>query len=145
MAADWQNSVIAADVDNSGFVSLADLLVVVADLRDNGVGRLLPAAQPGISPPPYLNVDGDMPERVSLSDALAVVDPLRQSAGLPGLELDVSLLNDDGESNADRITSDPTLVGQITTGLQGESRLVAMEHEKGKCVAHLVSEVRLER
>lgn len=51
-AGDWQNPVIAADTDDSGFVSLADALVVVTDVRANGNGRTLAAPQAGSEPTP---------------------------------------------------------------------------------------------
>ncbi|MBW3598667.1 MAG: hypothetical protein KY475_15515 [Planctomycetes bacterium] len=55
LSGDWQNPVIAADVDFSGFVSLQDLLIIVTDLRASGVPHDLTSSSittpaPGWSP-----------------------------------------------------------------------------------------------
>lgn len=73
--AGWHNPALPADVDNSGAVSLADALVLVAYLRENPPGPL-----PAIASAPadgYLDVSND--GSATLADLLAVVREIRES------------------------------------------------------------------
>ncbi len=121
LAAEWLNLVIAEDVDNSGFVTVADLLPVLEDLRTNGIPHNL-TVQPAIGPPPYVDVNGD--DHVTISDVLAIVTPLRSGLDLPLPTVTAFLADDTGEPD-DGVTSNATISGQITAGLTAATRLTA--------------------
>jgi hypothetical protein len=121
LASAWQNPVTAEDVDDSGFIALNDLQLVVQDLRTNGSPHEL-IARPLGGPAPYVDVTGD--NRVTIVDLLAIVTPLRAGLGLATPSIAVALANDTGEPN-DEVTSDPISSGRITSGLTSDTRLVA--------------------
>jgi hypothetical protein len=121
LAVAWLNPVIAEDVDNSGFVSVADLLPVLDDLRANGIPHDL-AAQPAFGPPPYLDVDAD--NLVAISDLLAVVSPLRSGSELPVPTVSAQLANDT-DLPGDGVSSNATISGHIAAGLTSATRLTA--------------------
>ncbi|MFN9640532.1 MAG: tandem-95 repeat protein [Pirellula sp.] len=64
----YQNPNNRLDVDNDGFVSAIDVLVLVNDINANGQ-RVLPT---GLTPPPFLDVNGD--GSLTSLDVLAVVN-----------------------------------------------------------------------
>jgi hypothetical protein len=77
----WHNEALPADVDRSGDVSLADVLILVTYFRENPPGPL-----PEIQSPPtpgYVDVTGD--GQATIADLLAAVTFLRESrAGAEG-------------------------------------------------------------
>ena len=80
----WQNQSNPYDVDGKGTVTTLDALLIVSALRQNSsMPYNLPnPPAPPLSPPPYLDVNGD--NRVTISDALEVVRYIvtqQQSAG----------------------------------------------------------------
>jgi hypothetical protein len=52
----WQNAANPVDVNNDGYVTPLDAVVIIGDLRNNG-SRVLPQSRGGSAP--YLDVDGD--------------------------------------------------------------------------------------
>lgn len=73
LAAGWQNPRDACDVDDSGFVSPLDALVVIGDLSRNGSRDLPPDAPAGSAFP---DVDGN--GTLAPADALAVINLLNE-------------------------------------------------------------------
>ena len=76
----WHNEAEPADVDASGFVSLADILTIVGYLRENPPGPL-----PEIDEPPtpgYVDVTQD--GMCTLADLLAAVLVLREELAAEG-------------------------------------------------------------
>lgn len=121
LAGDWQNPVLAEDVDYSGYVSTSDLLLVVTDLRTEGNPHDLTASPPDDSSY-YYDPSGD--NVVAVNDLLAIVDVLRAGVGIPAPTLEATLANDTGEPG-DRVTADPTLNGRIVNEFAPETRLLA--------------------
>lgn len=97
------------------------MLVVVADLRNNGNPHVLPPSRPEGAD--YVDVDGD--NRTTLGDLLEIVDPLRSGVNLPAPELEAELANDTGASSSDGVTADPRVAGAVVTQLLPETRVVA--------------------
>jgi hypothetical protein len=126
MASDWQNPVVPEDVDNSGFVAIADALLLVSNLRNNGIPHPLTNPFPGPAQAHYLDPNGD--GQAAISDLLQIVTDLRNGIGLPALQFDAALANDtapNGATNDDRLTSDAAVAGEILSGLTDGSRIVA--------------------
>ncbi|MEM7315501.1 MAG: dockerin type I domain-containing protein, partial [Planctomycetota bacterium] len=75
----WQNSAVAADVDDNGVVSPLDALLVInelneRDISDESTGAITATSA---SPPPFLDVDGN--GLISPLDALLVINDLSNS------------------------------------------------------------------
>ncbi len=124
LAGDWRNPALAGDVDYSGFVSIADALAVVAELRVKGNphGLTIPPVAPNV-PPPFVDVTGD--DQANIADLLGVVTLLRNGSGLAAPELQAALANDTPPDTSDGITSDARIAGRITANLQPSTHLVA--------------------
>ena len=74
----WQNPQLRADVNNDGWITPLDALVLINDLNANRP-RVLPVPPPSSNgPPPYLDVTGD--GVVSASDVLVVINILNGAA-----------------------------------------------------------------
>ncbi|MBW3598792.1 MAG: hypothetical protein KY475_16140 [Planctomycetes bacterium] len=109
-------------MNDSGFISVADLTPVVAVLRNFGLTvDLTQPTDPPLSTPPFIDVTGD--DVAAVSDLLAVVTPLRAGIGLPAPVLEGGLANDTG-TPGDGVTSNPAIAGRITANLAPETRLV---------------------
>ncbi|MEZ6120177.1 MAG: tandem-95 repeat protein [Pirellulaceae bacterium] len=76
----WQNPNDALDVNNDGFISPIDALLVINELNANGSRALdpPPIASPPFSPPPFVDVSGD--DYLSPIDALLVINHLNADA-----------------------------------------------------------------
>ncbi len=97
------------DVDANGRVELFDVLLLVNDLRTNGIRMLPPVVAPP-PPPPFLDVNGN--GLVELNDVLRVIERiLSNQAGLAGGEREGEGENpsDEFESTLDDIASDVSL------------------------------------
>ncbi len=88
----YQNpaSGLIADVNNDGFVTPIDALILINDINRNGVRTLSPTA---FVPPPFLDVNGD--NQVTPFDILLVINVLNRPAGSgegegQGLAVDVA-------------------------------------------------------
>jgi Tol biopolymer transport system component len=113
LAADWQNPLLSADINDNGSVDLTDLLDVVQDLRSNGPRPLVTPFDNDDPSAKYLNANGN--EGVDVGDALVVVTWLRPFiAGEIYPQLALRLQNDSGVSSSDGITNDPRLTGGVT-------------------------------
>jgi RHS repeat-associated protein len=122
MAGDFQNRVLAEDVDNNGFIAIADLQPLVSHLRIYGVAHdLTQPITPPIAAPPYVDVTGD--DVAAINDLLAIVTPLREGAGFPAPVIEASLANDTGAAG-DNVTADPTLRGRVAANFQNGTHLV---------------------
>lgn len=75
----WQNPRNPLDVNNDGFVSPIDALLVISDINRNGARPLPNPPVPPFTPPPYLDVSGD--NTISPIDALIVVSFLNNPSG----------------------------------------------------------------
>jgi hypothetical protein len=111
LAGDWRNPVNALDVDDSGVVTVADMLAVIGDLRREGIRRL-----PGSSsqaPPPFVDVDGD--DAVTIYDVYLVLSALRKGIQPPAL---TASLSPDSDANGNGVVLAPqvTMVGQTMPG-----------------------------
>jgi len=73
----WQNPEHVGDVNDDGYVSPLDLLIIINYLNKHGPGPL-PMPSPGNQPPPYLDVDGNG-DRSPL-DALVLINCLNNPA-----------------------------------------------------------------
>ncbi|MBW3600588.1 MAG: hypothetical protein KY475_25410, partial [Planctomycetes bacterium] len=82
----WHNAAQPADVDNSGDVSLADLLSIVTYLRQSPPGPLPPVDGP--PPAGYVDVTGD--GEATLADLLAAVTAIRESNAEPEAEAEAT-------------------------------------------------------
>jgi hypothetical protein len=81
----WQNPAIAEDVNQDGYVSPIDALLVINHLNvtDPGtLGQPLPVPEVGNEPPPFLDVNGD--NRVAPLDALMVINRLSEAVSAGG-------------------------------------------------------------
>src|SRR5690606_5406214 len=74
----WQNLAEPLDVDNSGLITLHDAVILVAFMRENGVGFSLPVP-PTIPFVPELEAwyDVDSNEIVTINDSLLIISHLR--------------------------------------------------------------------
>jgi hypothetical protein len=117
--------VLPLDVDNSGFVSLADLLPVVADLREHGGPRELTEPRPSDAALPFVDVNGD--QFVSVSDLIDVVTDLRAGIGQTALAIAAALANDTAPEgvNSDGLTNDASLRGAILENFSEGARILA--------------------
>lgn len=75
----WHNPKISLDVNNDGFVSAIDALIVINDLNFRGPRQLPNPPIPPLTPPPYLDVSRD--NQVSAIDALLVINYLNSRQG----------------------------------------------------------------
>jgi RHS repeat-associated protein len=73
---DWRNPVDSIDVDNDGFTSPLDALVVINYINENGSKSLATMRDPS---KPYFDVDGD--RSVSPLDVLSVINHLNTNGG----------------------------------------------------------------
>ncbi len=71
-ASDWQNAVLARDVDSSSLVTPLDVLVIINQLNEGGT-RILPS-RPANSTDPFYDVNGD--GWLTPLDALVVINAL---------------------------------------------------------------------
>jgi hypothetical protein len=103
-ATGWTNLVNPEDVDANGRVELFDALLLVNDLRMNGIRDLPPVSSPP-PPPPFLDVNGN--GRVDLNDVLRVINRiLQQNAADPGGEAEFDDPFDALEPALDDIAAD---------------------------------------
>ncbi len=125
LTSDWQNAVLPLDVDNSGFVSLADLLPVVADLREHGGPRELTEPRPSDPALPFVDVNGD--QFVSVSDLIDVVTDLRAGIGQTAPAIAAALAKDTAPEgvNDDGLTNDASLRGAILENFSEGARILA--------------------
>jgi hypothetical protein len=117
LAGDFHNAANPADVNASGYISLVDTIAIVTDLRTFGVPHDL-VANPPAGPGQFLDVVNN--ELVDIADLLATIGPQREGLGAPAPELEAMLENPGAEGE----TSNPRILGQITGGLTGGSRVV---------------------
>lgn len=90
--ADWQNSVLPCDVDNSGLVAPIDALMVINTINLRGTRSLTETvASPGS---PFYDVNGD--DNVSLLDVLVIINAINRA--MPVLTVSSTL---DGEQDLD--------------------------------------------
>jgi hypothetical protein len=68
------------DVDNDGFISPIDVLLIINRLNSQGAGPL-PTPTPGFQPPPYYDTNGD--GQLSPIDALLVVNFVNSGEAQP--------------------------------------------------------------
>jgi hypothetical protein len=75
----WRNPSNPHDVNNDGFVSPIDALLIINDLNFRGPRRLPNPPIPPFVPPPYLDASGD--NYVSPIDALLIINYLNGAGG----------------------------------------------------------------
>ncbi len=119
----WRNAVIPADVDNSGLVTIADALQVVAHLRDHGSPSEPPASPSPEFSPSFLDVDGD--ELISVNDLVEVISELRNGMGLPRPAFAAELVEDESIETEGENGSGVIIRGGITEGLTDKTRIAA--------------------
>jgi hypothetical protein len=73
----WQNPLDALDVNNDGFITPLDALVVINELNFNGSRPLPTPPVPPFTPPPFLDVNGD--GDVSPVDVLIVINSINEN------------------------------------------------------------------
>ena len=109
LASDWQNPLWNLDVDFDGTVSPLDALVPINEInRQRDGGTKIDFTQP-VGENNYLDVDGDL--ALSPVDILNVINYLNAVA--TPIPTDLSLSVDSGESNTDKITNNPTVIGSV--------------------------------
>ncbi len=108
----FQNAQNPADVNDNGAVSIADILLVINNIRNFGV-RDLTITDPGVTPgvAPFVDVTGDT--RLDISDILAVVSALRNQSASPEGESAVTVVS----------TLDPLGVAALNTPLSDATSL----------------------
>lgn len=111
LAGSGQNPIVAEDVNNSGFISIADFLPIVTGLRDHQG----PYAISGLVGPPYPDVDGS--GRVGIHDLLQVAGALRDGVAVPPPTISRPAIGT-LDSTARLIT------GRIEAGLSAQTRLI---------------------
>jgi RHS repeat-associated protein len=107
--ADWQNPGERTDVNDDLFVSPLDVLLIINELKRNGVRDL--GSRPAGTSGKYFDVDGD--SFVAPIDVLQVINILSSRNPIVAAKL----TNDSGSSDLaklDQITNDPSIVGQIS-------------------------------
>jgi len=75
----YQNPVDPCDVNDDGWVTPIDALIVINELNKNGSRRLPMPPEPPLVPPPYPDVNGDL--HVSPIGALLIINRLNASGG----------------------------------------------------------------
>ncbi len=81
----WQNPIEAKDVNDDGFISPNDVLIIINELNNRRVSDVngeLPIPTPPDAPPPYYDVTGD--GFVTPRDALVIINCLNEAAGGEG-------------------------------------------------------------
>lgn len=94
------------DVNADGLVTLADVLVLVNDLRTHGVAHPLPST-PGQTPPPFLDPNGD--NFVTLNDVLLVINGVLAQMAAEG----EAVLQGEGENASSLETAAPSAAGDV--------------------------------
>ncbi len=149
----WQNPRNPLDVNDDGFVTAIDALIVINDLNFNGARRLPNPPQPPNSPPPYLDPSGD--NEVAAVDALLVINFINEQVGggggegeaavatttLPIAPLDVSpllVMAAEGETTGQAMGTDPVHAAERQRGELREEddyRLRIGRLEQQRCAA----------
>jgi hypothetical protein len=99
----WQNKVHPCDINNDGWITPEDLLILITDINARGARDLpLPPAPPEM-PPPFLDASGD--DAMSAADLLVVIEHLNAHGSGPA----------EGEGWGDSVggdsAGDPTSLG----------------------------------
>jgi hypothetical protein len=125
-ASEYQNPRLNVDVNNDGFVSPIDALLVINDLNKNGVRTL----QPGeFTPPPFIDVTGD--RRIDPSDVLTVINYLNNSGGGGGEgegEGEADSINIDAQAGAGAMLVTMVTPEQMLATVANEVATVAQQH-----------------
>ena len=103
LAASLQNPLFNLDVNDDGFVTPIDALVVINDLNAPELGPFNDVAASAY----YVDSSGD--DLVTPVDALLVINALNDALPVP--TIDLGLLADNGVSSTDLITNDPRIRG----------------------------------
>ncbi len=127
----WHNATLPADVNNDGVVHISDLLVLISDLRANGVNHVL--ASPA-APPPFLDVNND--GSASVADLLAIISVLRAQEAASEAESSGGVLSfsvaELGVAAAGRPAGvTPRLAGALSALQPTPTTAAAVEKEKG--------------
>ncbi len=75
----WQNPRNSLDVNDDGFVTAIDALIVINDLNFNGARTLPNPPLPPNAPPPYYDTSGD--NEIAAIDALLVINHINDEIG----------------------------------------------------------------
>jgi hypothetical protein len=81
----WQNPIHPCDINNDGFITVADILVLITDINSNGTRQLPMPPTPPNAPPPYLDPSGD--DAVTPEDILVVINYINENGPGPVVPL----------------------------------------------------------
>jgi PhoPQ-activated pathogenicity-related protein len=121
----WQNPVDSLDVNNDGFETPIDALLIINRLNTVGPGDV--PALTDATPPPYYDTTGN--NVITGLDALLVISALNDHVGAPTLEAHVAnLVRVDGRASVDGTTADATVAGKLTTTTTVKSFTVQVDN-----------------
>ena len=135
----WHNRSNGMDVNNDGFISPLDALLIISELNESG-SYLLPVT--GATPPPFYDVDAD--GYIAPSDAVQVINHLNDNANgegegefVPSSGMDIAAVAEQAiQALAGPVNNGFKLANQQTTGLS-QVRSEVMED----LIADIVEEV----
>jgi len=123
-SAPWQNPVDSLDVNNDGFETPIDALLIINRLNTIGPGSVPDLANS--TPPPYYDTNGD--NFITALDALLVISALNSHAVAPVLDVEPTLIRVDGRASIDGTTADPTITGTLTNAATVTSFTVKVDN-----------------
>jgi hypothetical protein len=109
----WHNAARPTDVDNDGFVSPIDAVLIINFLNAGGGGPV-----PSGSPPPFYDVDAD--NSISPTDAVLVINQLNAASSAPALAAAA-----EGESASAEVAGD--VFPPSANSLEGLISLLALD------------------
>lgn len=117
LTSDWQNPLIRVDVNDDGYATAIDALVVINALNRANSGITVDFSAP-VGSQPYIDANGDL--HLTAIDALVVINYLKRQTN--DTVVDLWLETDSGMSADDRITNRGGIVGSIPSlvGVGGE-------------------------
>ncbi len=122
----WQNPVEPMDVNNSGFISPLDVLIIINEINANGIGPLAPPSSSS-PPPPFFDVNGD--DALTIMDFFLIINhinarasALRSLAGPPPGEADTTMATRQPEVAPAHMDHDARMAVAWDTALREVSR-----------------------
>jgi len=109
MVADWQNSVLACDVDSSGIVTPFDALVLINSINSSGARSL--AGSTKSQNLPFYDVNGD--NSINHLDVLVVINAINRA--MPDLTVESNLVDTQDEDKNGVVNSDAVELRGVTS------------------------------
>lgn len=131
-ASDWQNSVLACDVDHSELVTPLDVLILINSINRDGDRALGPRSSGSTAP--YFDVDGD--QNLSLVDILRVINVINRS--MPELGV-TSSLNASADSDANGVVNGDAIQIDGQTGVGSSVQINAVNELGASLLSTTVS------